>query len=462
MPPGAATNGVEQRIHKLEKALEELQADNQRKGETIAAMSKKTDELYGTYLKYAEVYNNWAYAFGIGVAIITFLVSIYQVNRIKLHQKIIKQGQETVALVNDILGLAKDASTSAMNATRDRIIKDLRALDEHIGNVMTFSNKDNRAIVTSHSENGRLKELFNELTIFEFNNKNLDTQLDATPALTFLKGLKYSQDHAFDKAIEKLRNAYEDPNASTGIKIRSRYWIGHQQNQLGRFAQAEESFSAAFRLAEGAADERRLELMRLNIESKLFKLHNTGIEGLLGEVDELINECTRKNLYEVNVAAQRTKGDILYAVAMSAHEKKNKQAAVNAMQAAKALWKELADQQHVFAKREYLFACIALQEDTAGNFEHLLNEVRDDSRDLYTKCIAHRSKAYYAMIQFMVAKAQNAKERAEDMDTRANFHVGAMHESEWPTSALKRRPVSRQEFQRDIRFISDNGLPIVV
>lgn len=465
--PGSSPSNIEQRVQLLEQEINKLTRSNQDKDKTVSELTKKVDFFDTKYHDYIIFIDKWGSVLGIIGAFLAFVFSWYQIRRIKLHEKISKQGQETVSLVNDILKLAGEATSSAMNAATARTERDRAALDEHVKNIMKFANKDDRNVVTHHDAHDKLRDLFNECTIFDFNNKNLDKPLDFTPAITFLQGLKYSQEHNFDKAIERWGSILNDPQAGDGVKIRSRYWMGHQQNQLGRFTHAEESFSAAVSLAHRELDERRLELMRLNIEAKLFKLHAGGAGKLLEEIDELIAECVKKNLLEVEMSARRTKGDILHSMAMDAHSDGDTQSAINAMREAKGLWKqlvglELPDPQHAFAKREYVFACIALHEELDTGFRQLLQDVRDEARNSYTNCIGNRSKAYYAMIQLMVAKAQNAKERAEDMDTRANFHVGAMHEAEWPTSALKKRPVPRHEFQRDIRIVSENGLPVLV
>jgi tetratricopeptide (TPR) repeat protein len=361
--------------------------------------------------------------------------------------------------------LARESTETAMKAAEGRVRKELAVLDQVVNKLMMFANKDTRDIVLRREKNDELKDVFHELTVFEFGNRNLDEPLPLTPPSMFLKALKYSQEQRFDAAIEQWRSTYISPDASPGIKIRCRYWIGYEQNNLGRFGDAQESFEAAvaYTKVANASDERRLELERLCIETRLFRMAGREAEGLVEKIDDVVAECEIKHFSETKAAALRTKANILYAISLDAFNLGNIQKALDFMRSAKAVWKPLAaGESNLAERREYVFACYALGEDLEEAQELLKQKVREEARRQYTNCIGHKEKAYYAMIQLMVAKAQKVEDRAQSMDTRANFHVAEAHESEWPFSPLRRRPVSRQDFQDDIKWVSENGLPVVV
>ena len=81
------------------------------------------------------------------------------------------------------------------------------------------------------------------------------------------------------------------------------------------------------------------------------------------------------------------------------------------------------------------------------------------SRLQYTSRTEPRDKVNYSVIQLMIAKAADADERVESLDTRINLHIADIHEREWIYSYVRRRLVNRQEFLDDVRSIIDNGVP---
>ena len=419
-------------------------------------------------LEYKTWFKSLALALGGAASLLALILAWWQVRRASVHREMLKRGEETISLVNNILALARESTESAMKSAEVRAKRELDVLDQAVNKLMSFGNTDNRDVILKREKNDELKELFHELTAFEYGNRSLDTPLPLTPACMFLKGLKYAQEHRFELAIEQWRATYSRPEAIPGVKLRTRYWIGFQQNNLGRFTDAEKSFDAAVGYANSkvanASDERRLELERLSVETRLYSMEGQQVGALLARIDAVLQECENKHFNEVMMAASRTKGNILYTIARGAFNLGDKAKAADYMRQAKALWKSLVDgdmEVNMAARREYAFACYALDEDL-GEAEDLLKlKVREEARKQYTDCIGHKEKAYYAMIQLMVAKAQQVADRAQSMDTRANFHVAETHDLEFLFSPLRKRPVSRQDFQDDIKLVSENGLPAV-
>jgi hypothetical protein len=485
---GSSAAILEFRLRELEKKASEAaenlrQQGNASAGNSVAILDHRIGEIdrklnedanilktqSNEFLEYKTLFKTLALVVGVVGSVLALLFGWWQTRRASTHREILKRGEETISLVNNILALAKESTQSAMKATESRARKELAVLDQAVNKLMLFANRDARDVVLRREKNDQLKDLFHELTAFEYANRNLDEPLHLTPACMFLKALKYSEEHRFEAAIEKWRSTYMIPDASPGIKLRSRYWIGYEQNNLGRFAEAEESFDAAVGYANtkvaNASDERRIELERLGIETKLYRMAGQEAKGLITKIEALVQECERKYFNEAKMAALRTKGNILYTISLSEFNSGKVSEAGDFMRQAKELWKDLAEGEqdvNIAARREYVFACYALQENLEGAEELLKQKVREEARRQYTNCIGHKEKAYYAMVQFMVAVAQKASGRAQSMDTRANFHVAETHDLEYPFSPLRKRPVSRQDFHDDIRWVNDNGLPVVV
>ena len=107
----------------------------------------------------------------------------------------------------------------------------------------------------------------------------------------------------------------EHSEASDDLRVRSWYWIGYQQNIVGAFGDAENSFTNAI---EDAGGERRLELERLRIETMLFDRNNQA-EKLIDDIDGIIRTCGNlDHLEDMRNRAIQTKGNILYAASMDA------------------------------------------------------------------------------------------------------------------------------------------------
>jgi tetratricopeptide (TPR) repeat protein len=472
--PAEDVKQVQQKLDQLKKEVQELERTTAEKiAQAARQQNKKIEETSTIVRKYSEQFTDYQYVLKVFSWVIGVIAAclglifawwqIHQLDRESQNDKMLRKGEQTISLVNDILNLTRVSTENAMKSAETRMQKEFETLSTAVNRLMTFSNRDTREVIAQRDKNDELKDLFSELTVLEFSNRNLERTIELPPACMFLKALKHSEEGRFDTAIRQWRETYSAPKADLGIKIRSRYWIGYEQNSLGRFQDAEGSFAAAMALASGESDERRLELQRLNIESKLFRSGGVGVERLISEINALIHDCESRNTGSVAAMALRTKGNILYTASLHASRQGDKKKAVEYMSEAKELWKSLIGGAANFIERwEYIFSCAALQQDLGEADKLLAEKVREEARRQYTNCIGHKSKAFYAAIQLMVAKAQNASERAEAMNTRANFHVGEMHELEWPFSPLRKRPVSREEFQDDIKWITDNGLPAIV
>jgi tetratricopeptide (TPR) repeat protein len=444
------------------------------KVDELQAKLDKTAESLNTLNGDALTYKTWGSALlwvlGALGAFVTIVFAAWQIRlgyNKPIDERMLEKGEKTISLVNEILNLTKESTDKAMKSAHRKIEKESESLEQQVNDLMLFANKDDLDVVIKRGRNDLLKDLFSKLTLLDFANDSLDTPIAPTPAWLFLRALKHSQESRYDEAIKQWRKIFSLAYATPGLVIRSRYWVGHEQNNLGRFEDSEGTFEEAFAYAKGqnVALGRALELERLAIEAKLFRLSastGNGSGELIQKIDHVVRECTENNLDGVKEWALRTKGDILYTLSFKAFKSKDKRTAQAYMRTAMELWKPLADQGINFAEREYAFACYALQENLGEAQQLLEDKVRNETKKLYTNSIRHRDKAYYAMIQLMVARAQGADSRAEDMDTRANFHVGEMHDSEHPYSPLRKCYVSREEFQKDIRQLSDNGLPVLV
>jgi tetratricopeptide (TPR) repeat protein len=467
---GSAQVTTEQQPGPLAVELALLKA----KVDDLQAKLDKTAESVNTLNGDALTYKTWGSALlwvlGALAAFVTIIFAAWQIRlgyNKPIDERMLEKGEKTISLVNEILDLTKESTDKAMKAAHRKIDKESKDLEQQVNDLMLFANKDDLDVVVKRGKNDLLKDLFSKLTLLDFANDSLDAPITPTPAWLFLRALKHSQESRCDEAIKQWRKIFSLANATPGLVIRSRYWVGHEQNNLGRFEDSEGTFEEAFAYAKGqnVALGRALELERLAIEAKLFRLSSNPGNGsgeLIQKIDRVVKECTENNLDGVKEWSLRTKGDILYTLSFSAFRNNDKKTSQAYMRTAMELWKPLADQGINFAEREYAFACHALQENL-GNAQQLLEEkVRNETKKLYTNSIRHRDKAYYAMIQLMVARAQGAESRAEDMDTRANFHVGEMHDSEHPYSPLSKCYVSREEFQKDIRQLSDKGLPVLV
>jgi hypothetical protein len=388
----------------------------------------------------------------------------------ELHNVMLREGETTLKLVNETLSLAKDASKGATEALE----KSIKALDKRVGQqlirldreislfVRDFVNTDDRTIVNKRDNRDKLKLIVQKLIAFEYNNAVLAEPIPLTPNCLFIKAMQYYFDEQYFSIIETLQELVSRPDVDRDFKIYSKHWIGYEQNNIGDFARAEQSFISA--ISEAGEGERKLMLERFRIETMLFDRSRYKATGLIDNIDRALDACHQTDCSDESKALMSlTKGNILWAASWEVYNegRGDKVQAREYMRQAALSVQYLAAEGSPIAERDWAFACYALQENLDIAKRLLADKVRKHARDEVVNRVGQRHKALYTLIQIMVAKTLNQEERVPALEARTVGYVSNSHPRIMLYSPLKRRNVKAEEFLNEVRSISDNGVPIL-
>jgi hypothetical protein len=203
----------------------------------------------------------------------------------EIHQTFLEGSAKTLTLVNDTLTLAKEASDRAARFIEDKARSTLGQLDREARSFLASSTSgDDRALVADPKKRSHLTSLAAKINGFEINRFMLPIDLELTPHCLFLRGMDFHLKQNFEDAFECWRNvglASETPN---DLRSLAWYWIGYENNNLGSYGDAEESFAKAQESATGA---RKFELRRIYTETKFFNKQRYSPESQLEAMEDL-------------------------------------------------------------------------------------------------------------------------------------------------------------------------------
>jgi tetratricopeptide (TPR) repeat protein len=196
------------------------------------------------------------------------------------HAALLESSQKTLNLVNDTLGLAKEASERASQTLTRRAQYNVDRLDAEAQEVLrpALVGSHFKVLVERPERQRDLFEVASELAAIEGYLEFQDVQLTA-PCL-FVRGMERYIHQEPRAAIRYFRQALR---AATAIRDRDLtalvlFWLGYQLNNLGTFDEAIDNF----RRAEDFVDHgtaRHLELRRIGQETRVFQLAQEVLRG---------------------------------------------------------------------------------------------------------------------------------------------------------------------------------------
>jgi tetratricopeptide (TPR) repeat protein len=140
-----------------------------------------------------------------------------------------------------------------------------------------FSNFYSRFRFTSGEKSG--------IAGFETNRLILPADIKLTPYCLFLRGMDYHLSQQFDEAFQAWNAVALSEETPPNLKSLAWYWIGYENNNLGKFSEAYVSFEKAMESAQGP---RRWELRRIGLESKFFNKKRETAESLIEPFQNLL------------------------------------------------------------------------------------------------------------------------------------------------------------------------------
>jgi tetratricopeptide (TPR) repeat protein len=224
----------------------------------------------------------------------------------EVHQTFLESSKNTLDLVNATLRLAKDASERAAHAVEARAKSNLQKLDiDSKDLVAKVPAQDDRKLVSDPALKATLKSLAQRIEGFEINRLVLPEEMLLPSECLFVRGMNFHLEQQFDDAFDAWKQVTHRNETPPLLRSLAWYWIGYEQNNLGRFDQAGISFQRALDTATGV---RKFELHRILIETRFFE--EQPAEPLLDSLKALLGSTEQNSDEGIEVVRNRILGTI--------------------------------------------------------------------------------------------------------------------------------------------------------
>jgi TolA-binding protein len=180
----------------------------------------------------------------------------------------IDASQKTLALVNDTLQLAKEATAKANETMTLRTERNLTAITDQAQDLLdrVINEDDFKRIVLDAKLRSNLESLAKELSAIEGYLSLQAIQL--RPECLFVQGMSRHLQNDARGAFQYLRRVGQE-GASKDLRALAQYWIAYLHNNQGDYRQAAEVFRAA-QLNLSSGSPRYFELERIAWETEFF------------------------------------------------------------------------------------------------------------------------------------------------------------------------------------------------
>jgi tetratricopeptide (TPR) repeat protein len=245
----------------------------------------------------------------------------------QIHTSLFEGSRNTLTLVNQTLDLAKGASERAATAIQKRAVKLRDDLNREANEMLTEAQtQDDRWLISRPEQRSDLTSLATKITNFEINSFTFPDPLDLSPDCHFIRGMDFHLKQQFRDALKVWSDVAHNETAQPHRRSLAWYWIGYEQNNLGEFDKAEDSFRQAERHELG---DRKFELRRIRLESRFFSKAKVSSVSLIPEMEALVKalvvpDVTREVL-RCREKVHTTFGNILFACAQDEkdHQKRD-------------------------------------------------------------------------------------------------------------------------------------------
>lgn len=234
----------------------------------------------------------------------------------EVHQSFFDSSQKTIGLVNETLALAKEASERAANAVLKKAKVSLQELnDEATELVSRTSKKSERHLVEDVEEKSNLQGLARRIHGFDSTRLYLPEDLDLTPYCRYVLGMDQHLLQQFPEAFANWRKVYLRSDTPPELRCLAYYWIGYENNNIGKFPDATDAFNSALDYAVGS---QKYEIRRISLESQFFGAATMQqVDHILGELRRLAVAARSDDLDDKSTdraaSISRTLGNVLYA-----------------------------------------------------------------------------------------------------------------------------------------------------
>lgn len=384
----------------------------------------------------------------------------------EIHSTFLTSSKDTLELVNATLQLAKEASERAVKSIEEKAASALKDLDQRARGLITrVPQEDDHALVANQKRRAELISLAHKITGFEINQQILPTPITLTPHCLFVRGMELHLRQQFEDALKYWDQVALRDDSSGELKSLTWYWIGTEQNNLGDFSEAEQSFDRA---RQTASETRDLELRRIRLESRFFDKEQEAAFTLIRPLEELLQQAERMgHIQEVEarkVKILTTLGNVRHQAGNDCRRNGRTAEALEHYEAALDLFgqAERHDKWALFGKAEALYRLERL--DEAYPLYH--GQLRRHAINEYLNKIEPRTRALAREMELICCV--RVRELWGDVTT-AYYNVievlGQVDERLTVYSQLQRRNVRRSQFRDELsqlmRELREAGGPAV-
>lgn len=391
----------------------------------------------------------------------------------KKENEIFTESQRTLALVNDTLSLATDASRRASKSLENRFRSSINKLEGESRYVIESSKAydDDKNLTTDKDTCTEIHRIGRKIEGLEENLIMLeDSQIAFKPHCNFIKGTHSYLSEEFKQAIEYLENVVVSQDAENRLKSLSYFWIGYIHNNLGDFNPAISSFKKA---REFAIDSRKYELSRIQLETRFFNGENPKpiieeFKKLLTLFDNDTSEESTLTLAARKTRIQTTLGNIYYQLANQTNDDGNERKCFYSE--SKNIFKELLNLDETKDVLNQIYSLDNTKKDKSkwiifGYAESLyqLGDKKELAKEIFKKIIYHlaenefwnreekRTKVLAKTTQLIcVIRAEEDKITISNTKSQVDSALNSVDKQLTIYSQLQRRNVKGDIFRDDL------------
>jgi tetratricopeptide (TPR) repeat protein len=369
----------------------------------------------------------------------------------KRDKSLFNQSMETLTLVNQTLGLARDASERAYKAIQEKLNKKHKALEKEASDLLEESkaHKNFKVLVENSTVRSNLLTLASAIISLQTNLGMLEKEVTLLPHCCFIRGMEFHLNQHFKLAIEYWKLAKDQENIPKPLRITALYWIGYEQNNLAKYEDAALNFELASDFATGPME---YELKRIKIESKSFDVLNYTTEKILPEIESLYGEIKEeidsKEFNKIKSNVGLTLGNIYFQLGNDLSKNDNKKSILYYEKAKETFYEAPVKSKWIWFG--YGESCYKLGDHQKAS-DILLEKVKNQAEFEYSTRLEPRTKVLCQTTVLICS--MRIKKFRRNVDTTYNLIktiLGGVDERLTIYSQLQSRNVLKKQFLKDL------------
>jgi hypothetical protein len=379
----------------------------------------------------------------------------------EVHSQLLGATKETITLVNQTLNIAKEESEHAANALHNSATVELNDLDLDIKKFLANVNTtDVASVTTTPIYRARIKKFSDRTNKIDNYNLLLDRnkKISLTCNCKFIDGIQQHIEQNFDEALELWGNVAVDAHTPPLQKGIAWYWMGHLNNNLGEFPDAEKNFHNGSVTGD---PEHLIEYKRSEIESRFFAYtkykadtNGSSIISALSGLREDVEKAMAAGDIAAHVQLRRVmllQGNVHYAFGVEGGDN-------SYIEKARKIYKDLAEisasTNQTYAQLGYAQASLALGIDIAEVKQLLSKIVQPAAYNEALERVEPRSRATRLAIELLCCLASDNPEnivRARYIRDDVTRALAGLDSRLTVFSPVVKRNLKKEDFLTELR-----------